>query len=205
MANDRCAGAPVQAHLGQSVSFSKVGGFNPCAPETVRLSLEYRAIRDFYGDQVAARSQVPLINHIHQGLVILGAIGASETAKKAYCLHPLFQNDQELSTVAQTYLRNNPSADPYVVMLAMEYRQVANAYLSRAVMPENGIKLSVLPEVNDMLIADKVQNRKDFDLYHKGAHVMSDRLTQYFGEWLKALGVSDDCYKNLIEMASRVS
>lgn len=55
-------------------------------------------------------------------------------------------------------------------------------------------RLSPLREVNDMLIADKVQNRKDFELFHSSTHDKRDRLAAYFAEWLAALEVSEDIY-----------
>lgn len=80
-----------QAALAVSVAFAK-------------NSDEYRAVAGFYQNTRAQRSQVPLMNHINEGLVILGRIGASQNAMKAYCLHPLFQNDRELNSVGELYL-----------------------------------------------------------------------------------------------------
>ena len=45
-----------------------------------------------------------------------------------------------------------------------------------------------------MLIADKIQNRKDFQLYHLGTHTRSEQLDQYFKNWLEKLEVSEDFY-----------
>jgi hypothetical protein len=107
-------------------------------------------------------------------------------------LHPLYQSDMAVNSAG--YHNASHNSDGLVVMLAMEYRHVANNYLSHCDMPEGGIKLSPLSEVNEMLIADKVQNRKDFELYHKGTHPRSDRLAQYFNEWLAALGINETKY-----------
>jgi len=152
----------------------------------IRRSQEYVLIHEFYGDRRAQRSGVPLINHIDEGLEILRYIGASDAAMKAYCLHPLFQGDAELAAHAGLA----EVLDPYVLMLAMEYRRVANAYLShRAIGDISEIRLSPLAEVNQMLAADKIQNFKDFMVYHCATHPCADALFVYFRNWFDRLGI----------------
>jgi hypothetical protein len=46
-----------------------------------------------------------------------------------------------------------------------------------------------------MLIADKIQNRKDFELYHEGTHERSLELKCYFIDWLWRLGVREGEYQ----------
>lgn len=154
----------------------------------------YDTVKDFYGDKVAQRSQVPLINHIDQGLLILDHYKASNDAKAAYCLHPLMQNDHDLQKNHQFVC---DQFSPSIVMLVMEYRNIANAYLSGKVIMQavpSDIKLSPLVQVNTMLIADKVQNRKDFITYHRGTHPNSFVLDIYFDLWLQRLGVTNKKY-----------
>ncbi|HAS43606.1 MAG TPA: hypothetical protein DCS93_24210 [Microscillaceae bacterium] len=159
---------------------------------------EYQLIVDFYGDQKAQRSQVPLINHINEGLVILNAIAANKTAQKAYCLHPILQNDEAL---VQNFRANFEGIAPQVMIATIEYRSVANSYLSQhKTQAIDDIRLSPLPEVNNMLIADKVQNRKDFELYHQNTHPRSEKLAKYFQQWLRRLGVSEEQYQNLVKL-----
>ncbi|MBM9579580.1 hypothetical protein JWG45_20755 [Leptospira sp. 201903070] len=147
-------------------------------------SKEYEWIREFYGEKKAERSQVPLIRHIDEGLEILSEIGASEFAKRAFCLHPIFQSDTDLR-------ENHPRAsdvEGYVMMLVMEYRKTANSYLSkRTIQSIDEIELSPLLEVNQMLYADKIQNQKDFRIYHASSHGRSQELEEYFKNWLKRL------------------
>ena len=159
----------------------------------------YRAIREFYGERRAERSGVALIAHIDEGLRVLDCIGASLPARRAFCLHPMLQGDVELAAAllpSGTLLSCDPDRD--ALMLAMEYRAVANAYLSRHFVDgEDCIALSPLKDVNDMLIADKVQNRKDFEIHHAATHHRSDVLAQYFANWLRALGVDEARYRRL--------
>lgn len=150
---------------------------------------EYRAVESFFGDRHAARSGLHYMNHIDEGLGVLRDLGATDRARRAWCLHPLVQADDAL---AQTYAAGAVMTDdPRVLALAMEYRNIANACLShRAVSSSDEIALGPLAEVADMLRADKVQNAKDFLLHHRGAHPRSDALERYFAHWLARLGVT---------------
>jgi hypothetical protein len=154
----------------------------------IKSSVEYKLIEKFYGDKVAKRSQVPLINHINEGLVVLSGINATETAKRAFCIHPLLQADEDLQE--NYYICS--FVDKHALLLAMEYRSVANEFLSDKMDLEvvPAIRLSPLLEVNEMLIADKVQNYKDFVTYHYDTHPRSAKLNQYFHKWLDKLEIS---------------
>ncbi|RYZ16858.1 MAG: hypothetical protein EOO70_03450 [Myxococcaceae bacterium] len=159
----------------------------------VLQSTEHRLIQDFYGQQRARRSQVLFMNHIHEGLAVMLHLQASPQAMRAFCLHPLVQGDGELR---DHYARVAQAVEPvpggaFVLGLAMEYRSVANAYLSHAELPPEGIRLSPLVEVNAMLAGDKVQNRKDFELHHAQAHANRVRLAEYFQQWCQALQIDD--------------
>jgi len=158
----------------------------------VKQSVEYSLVAAHYGKRRAERSQVPLINHINEGLAVLEHIGATNEAKLAFCIHPLVQNDTDLMFFHDIVTN---MCYPRVIMLAMEYRSVANEYLSEDVWDGGDIRLSPLKDVNDMLIADKVQNRKDYITYHRGTHPKSTILDIYFGEWLDALGVTEEAYQ----------
>ncbi|MBL9017802.1 MAG: hypothetical protein JNL83_26685 [Myxococcales bacterium] len=160
----------------------------------MRDTAEYQAIARHYGERTARRSGVPLIRHIDHGLAILRAIGATGRAMRAFCLHPLVQADADLAACDLSAL----TTDVHVMALALEYRSVANAALStRALASAADIRLSPLAEVNDMLIADKVQNRADFLLHHAGTHPRSAELDRYFRLWLERLGVDEDRYQQL--------
>ena len=157
-------------------------------------SFEYDWIRTFYGERVAERSQVPLINHINEGIDILYEHNADEMAARAFALHPLFQSDVDLTKhVKMTYAMG--LCDPRALIFVMEYRRAANAYLCT---PRTDLwsieeaKKSIgllLPQVRHMLIADKVQNRKDFMIYHYGTHARSEQLLKYFNNWHEILEI----------------
>lgn len=161
-------------------------------------SIEYKLISAFYADRESARSKVKLINHIDEGIVILNKINATEESKKAFCLHPMMQNDKDLK---ENYPMLKDQISGHVLILAIEYRSVANEFLRDKVNTRrwDEIRLSPLYEVNDMLIADKVQNRKDYIAYHSLTHPNREELDVYFQLWLNRLDVSDALYTSLCE------
>lgn len=168
----------------------------------MEMSPAWHAISNFYGSRRAQRSGVLLLNHIYEGLVVLDAIGSTQAAKDAFCLHPLFQADDDL-------VANLPRAgefSPHVMLLVMEYRARANEALSDRVIMLRGSSPAwvgkpatpgPLAEVRDMLIADKVQNYKDFLHHHHGSHKRSAELDHYFKVWLKALDVDGEEFTRL--------
>lgn len=160
-------------------------------------TMEYQMIDQFYGNRTANRSGVPLMNHIVEGLTIMQERGASISGQRAFCLHPIVQRDEDLAANIELVTGN---ADRYSILLAMEYRNIANQYLShRHVSTINEIALSPLAEVNEMLVADKIQNYKDFLLYHKGTHPRSAALNYYFSMWLTRLGIDSDAFEAMLE------
>lgn len=161
----------------------------------------FTAIANLYADRTAKRSGVALLNHIREGLIILDALGATEIVQEAYCLHPIFQDTLELLDVVKDD-QLLASLRPSAIVHAMEYRAVANAYLSGND-PDTMIQTSPLIGVNQMLIADKVQNRKDFLKYHQG-HENFNRLNQYFKQWLTALQITDQRYEELVSLIEDV-
>jgi len=156
--------------------------------------IEYAAIKDYYEGKRAKRSGVLYMNHIDEGLVVLDEINASEWAKRAFCLHPIVQEDSALEENFD-WLRQ---FHPWVVALTVEYRSVANDYLSQCESrPAQEIRLSPLQDVNDMLVADKVQNYKDFLTYHLKTHPRSQRIDQYFRQWLARLKIGKPRFQEL--------
>lgn len=164
----------------------------------------YDLIKEHYGEQTTERTGVKLINHIDEGLNILENLNTTSWARDAYCLHPLLQSDLELVLSLVNYSDYFKDFHPNVLIYAMEYRSVANEYLSkRKIKSIDEIRLSPIGDVNKMLIADKIQNKKDFDKYHKETHPRSKELKQYFNNWLEKLGISEEEYQNTIKKIER--
>ncbi len=153
---------------------------------------EYLAIERHHGATRARRSGLEYMNHIDEGLRVLHRwLGASDRAKRAWCLHPLVQADDDLRRTHDAGLLDG--FEPAVVALALEYRNLANAFLSPmeqhpGYQDPARIARSPLAEVDAMLVADKLQNCKDFRLHHR-AHPRAAHLERYFANWLAALGV----------------
>ena len=150
--------------------------------ELIKSSASYLLISRYYGNKTAKRSGVLLMNHINEGLEILYSKNATRDVLEAYCIHPILQSDEAFN---ENYNLSFHGISPQVLLLAMEYRRVANSYLSKNKMEDfvgftnDKIKL--------MLYADKKQNEKDFALYHEGKHERSKELREYFDNWLNIL------------------
>lgn len=157
--------------------------------------VEYEIIKKYYKENKSKRSDVRLMNHIDEGLTLLNGIEATEDAKRAYCLHPIIQTETSLENF------DFSGVSEHVMELAIEYKRVANSYLSnRKITHINEIELSDKFEVNDMLLADKIQNYKDFLLYHKDTHSRSDELENYFRNWFKKLTVRNGYWLELRDL-----
>ena len=148
------------------------------------MTKAYKIIKDYYGNTITKRSKVPLINHIDEGLVILDTLNASKEAKDAYCLHPLLQSDEDF---LNNYKNDFSDVSTAAIILAIEYRRVANSYLSAGKL-EDFVGFTST-DIYHMLYADKVQNEKDFKIYHEGIHPRSEELRKYFNNWFELLKV----------------
>lgn len=161
--------------------------------DAVYQSYEYKWILSFYADRIALRSRVPLMNHINEGLEILDIYGADEMVMRGFALHPLFQNDGDLMN--HINLDAVSLCQPVALAYAFEYRRAANAYLCTPKTDPWSISEAkeaigeLLPQIHLMLIADKVQNRKDFMIHHYGSHDRSEQLLKYFNNWHELLGI----------------
>lgn len=145
----------------------------------------YELIKNYYGDKRTKRSGVLLMNHIDEGIEILKSINASQYAIEAYCLHPMLQSDEAFNSNLDL---DFSGVSTHALLLAMEYRRVANSYLSN--LNQTDFVGFTNNEIKDMLYADKLQNEKDFALYHEKNHPNSKQLRTYFDNWFNMLGIT---------------
>jgi len=118
--------------------------------------------------------------------IILNWLNATEFAKAAYCVHPLFQDATVFRHLIDT--ESFEKYDPRVVALGMAYTEIANAWLSDTEKDDDWERPKIcIHDVKSMLQADKMQNYKDFLKYHQGTHPRSKELTEYFIDWLEYL------------------
>lgn len=146
-------------------------------------------IFDFYGNRTAERSGLPLTNHIVEGLKILNLLlppdDDTTVAHCAWCIHPIIQGDAEFHKEMRS--RRLANADPWAIMLATEYRNFANSYLSTHRKPQMKYlqrRIRATRFMRELLIADKIQNKKDFYAQPKGTYENQYTLIYYFEVWL---------------------
>lgn len=184
----------------------ELGPYQKGSPMTHHImSIAYEAIKKYYGNERAKRSGLLKMNHINEGLAILQPLGASSAAMAAFCIHPMLQDDREIAANwPEIVLKLDDSAQGMAAFgLAMEYRNVANRGL-RQEWEKGGrgpLYLGPMKMVQLMLIADKVQNRKDFEAHYKEEGPERESLNAYFKAWMSALGVSEIDYQRLVGVA----
>lgn len=156
----------------------------------------YKKIDNFYYNKFSDNSNLPYINHILEGLIVLKAIEEKSCPNKnfemyeAFCLHPLFQEDNNLLES----FNENYSIYNSILIMAMEYRNIANSYLSKDTINDiKDIKLSPISYVNKMLVADKIQNYKDLIFFNR-KHERFDELVNYFENWLNILNINRELF-----------
>lgn len=172
----------------------------------------YSLINKHYQSKIAKRSKLPYINHINEGIYILYRLyGWSEILIAAYCLHPMVQSKNALLK-ACNFEFDFSNIDPVAIIYAMEYRRIANNYISTMKMRSwQEIELSYIGGVNQMLVADKIQNKKDFMLYmynkipRKSYQKASQKYLIYFDSWLERLDVGTELYETLVQELSQLN
>lgn len=157
----------------------------------------YRCIQYYYGNRTTKRHKIPLMCHINQGLQIMKAFAACELSQRAFCIHPMVQ-DESVKGLFKDYLIRDAGGAVYEI--AENYSRVANAYLARTE-HENGVPDSAALQImlqdkriKDMLIADKIQNYSSFLQHHLSTHEHAGLLVRYFEWWLEQLGIDEGLF-----------
>lgn len=181
----------------------------------INYDIEYDAIKAHYKNKQSKRLGQPYMLHIDDGIKILRRIGADDATVAAWCLHPIVQVDESLADWVAGRLDDVPSIDEcgsLAVLLATEYRAVANAGRMAPWRQSGTLPSILLPEVKQMLIADKVQNF--YALISNGSALRSQpdphgvmdnyfsAMVSYFEAWMIHLGVSHEQFLQLVGLFS---
>lgn len=158
-----------------------------CCYPNVNESKAYRIIETYYGNTQARRSGLYYMNHIDEGLALFSKWFSEDIIRDAYCLHPIYQdgNESGFSYMSDTHSHK-------VLELTRDYAIIANSYL-----PQKG-KIEDIPRLDyklrALLSADKIQNRKDFELYNQN-HPNYKDLALYFRNWFDTLEITEEEYE----------
>lgn len=159
---------------------------------------EYMLISAYYGNKTAQRSGVPLMNHIREGIKLLIAWGRPETEQRAFAIHPIIQSGGIMNFRAMAPSDSRPISEE-VLDLAGEYKIKANSYLcipGTDYITNQQDEFILQEHLGDMsnscawmLLADKVQNQKDFRIHHWFTHDRATQLERYFNLWISTLKI----------------
>lgn len=154
---------------------------------------EYKIIEDYYKDKYHSNG-VSFMKHIDEGLAIMKWMGTSESAKKSFCLHPIYQSEKSIKDFGIKDLSDNKlKLDSNIITNVLEFRRIDNLYTNDMRISSPGdIKISTLDEVNQMLIADKIQNRKEFENYYDG----NEDFSMYLINWFRKLDINENMYRD---------
>lgn len=161
----------------------------------------YSVIDNFYKGMSTSKG-VPYINHINEGIVHLENMKVDDTVINAFILHPFVQCVNLKGTYKDCLLTEKElekhinifEIEPEIAFELLLYRKYANSYLCREATDNYDINdafedvkgLAKYRNTVKMLIADKLQNFKDFLLYRQD-HPRKEFLNRYFTIWLNIL------------------
>lgn len=161
----------------------------------IEHTLEWITAKKYLSGVKSKRTKADYFEHVQEGVKILQILEQPLVVQAAFAIHPLYQNDKALTN----YFPLLSTFDPTAVALTMEYRSIANQGIRSEVKKNNWtIKLSCLFSVNQMLVSDKIQNRKLFlSKYPKNASDYME-IDKYFNTWLNALDISAKQYEDIV-------
>ena len=166
-----------------------------------RVHKYYNVIKKFYKGKETSKG-IPYINHIDEGVGHLENLHVSDVVINAFILHPFVQCVNLKGTYKDCLLTEKElekhinifEIEPEIAFELLLYRKYVNSYLCREATDNYNINdafedvkgLTKYPNTVKMLIADKLQNFKDFLLYRQD-HPRKEHLNNYFTIWLNIL------------------
>lgn len=168
-------------------------------------SQEYEMARKLLGNKTTTDGRTLLIEQVDQTLKVLNHLSSWPAVMRAACLRPLLQDDHTFEYGWKTACKNG--VQPRALVLAMEFRRVANSYLCTTLTDfwddeEVRLRLGlVIPPVRAMLIAHKTVGYHQFLLQQAQTHFRRKELRAYFERWFRVLEADPKtCLKLLTEV-----
>lgn len=167
-------------------------------------SQEYEMAKKMLGSKTTTDGRTLLIEQVDQTLKVLNHLSSWPAVMRAACLRPLLQDDHTFEYGWKTACKNG--VQPRALVLAMEFRRVANSYLCNTLTDywddeEVRIRLGlVIPPVRAMLIAHKTVGYYQFLMQQAQTHFRRKELRAYFERWFRILEADPkECLKLLTE------
>ena len=160
----------------------------------IQSTKEWEITRNVLSVRRSERTAVNYFEHVEEGVKILQMLNAPLLVQQAFVIHPLLQHDDALVENLPHVIYFNSLA----LVLCMEYRRVANLGTRKNIRDTWEISLSPMPEVNLMLVADKIQNRKLYETRLPKDDPDYDEIGRYFMKWMDALSIPEHEYQRLI-------
>ena len=167
---------------------------NSAGRRSVETTKEWELTRNLLSNRRSRRTDVDYFDHVVEGVKILEMYNAPLVVQQAFVIHPLYQHDDALAD-------NVPHVhyfDPLALVLCMEYRRVANLGTRKNIRDTWVITLSPMAEVNLMLVADKIQNRKLYETRLPKDDPDYDEIGRYFLEWMDVLSIPEHEYQRIV-------
>lgn len=162
--------------------------------EVTRDSTEYRIARQqLSGKSTLSTPSYTLTGQLELTLEVLDRLQSWPTAMKAVCLLPLLLDDATFEYGWKGACKNGVS--PSALVLAMEFRRVANSYLCAPHTDSWNIYVvknrlgTVVPPVRNMLIAHHAVKYRFF-VNTQSRHHRWAELDKYYKQWFDVLCVT---------------
>jgi hypothetical protein len=156
-------------------------------------SYEYIMLEKHYHNEYDNITDRHYMSRVDDALAILTWLGVSDTVKESYLLQPYYYSDYSFKMFSGNSMRSMSTfgIDANKIVNAMEFRHTSLSFIPGGDFTK--ITTSSLDVVNKMLIANRIANKIDFELYFSD-HSMKNSFEDYFDNWLLELAVTDNMY-----------